>query len=219
MKDKVILIIMIVSLAFNLGVLAMFGTFIVRGYLFHHQGPPIEEDMKRRLDLTPEQEKELKEIRGEMHDEIKPLREEMEKKRREAFNLLQEPELNTEKRDRLFAEIGGLQVQIEMAMFNHLHRIKGELTLEQQEIFLDTMEERICPKGRPMGPGRGYGRGRGGPGFDGEDMRGPMNKQFDERRKREYFEDMERESEGDSDRPGAPGDNPDSGKPSVNDTE
>ncbi len=66
MKDKVILIVMIVSLAFNLGVLAMFGTFIVRGYMSHNQGPLIEEDMKRRLDLTPEQEEELKEIREEI---------------------------------------------------------------------------------------------------------------------------------------------------------
>jgi Spy/CpxP family protein refolding chaperone len=211
MKDKVILIIMIVSLAFNLGVLAMFGTFIIRGYISHHQGPLIEEDMKRRLDLTPEQEEEIEEIRGEMHNEIEPLRKEMEKKRREAFNLLQEPELDIEKRDRLFTEIADLQIQIEMAMFNHLHGIKGELTPEQQEIFLDTMEERICPKGGPMGPGPGRGPGR--PGFRGEGKRGPMNNQFDERRRGKHYEEMERETEGNPDKPGNPGGNPDSNEP------
>lgn len=204
MKDKVILIVMIVSLAFNLGVLTMF----VLKVIFHPRlEQPIEKVMKQRLDLTREQEEKFKEIWDETHDEIKPLREEMEKKRREAFNLLQEPEMDIEKRDQLFTESAELQIQIEMLMFNHIHSMKDELTPEQQEIFMETMEERICPKGGPMGP---PGSGRGSGGFHRKNMRGPIDKKFKERIRREHHEEMEKKFKH------APDDSPDSREPGDN---
>ena len=202
MRDKVILIVMVVSLAFNLGVLAIFGTLIIQGRAIYHEGPQIEEDIKLRLGLTPEQEEELGDIRKGLGDEIQPLQQKMEKKRKEAFKLLEEPEMDTKKRDKLFAEIVDLQMQIELAMFNHMYEIKGELTPEQQGIFLEIMEERICPKGGPMGPGRGYGRGRGGPGLHRKGINKPMDKPSNERRN--HYEEMEREFEGSPDG-GGPG--------------
>ncbi|MCP4230468.1 MAG: periplasmic heavy metal sensor [bacterium] len=211
MRDKVILIVMIVSLAFNLGVLAM---FVFKVFSHPRPEPPIDEVMKHRLELTREQEEEISEIREDMQRELQPLHKKMNKKRKEALRLLEEPELDTEKRDKLFAEIADLQMQIEIAMFDHFYEIKGELTPEQQEMFLDTIKTKFDPKGGPMhnGPGRG---GRG-PGFHGKrPFDKPFDKQMDKpsNERRNDYEEMEREFEGSPDGPRGPGGSPDSGEP------
>lgn len=184
MKDKILIglvIAVVLSLALNVGTV---GTFIflavskAKAY-----GPP--DGLGEKLGLTPEQKEKFKENREDMKERAEPIRRELDEKRSEVIDLLKEPEPDTARRDELFEEIAGLQVQLEILVFEHMHETVQELTPGQREVFFEQLEHEFHPGGgfgmhrRPKdairldkkfkhGHPGGHGGKLGPPGFEGE---------------------------------------------------
>lgn len=155
MKQKIILIALVVSVALNLGAVGM---FFIRGCAEREFGPG-PRMLGEELNLTREQRNLMRENRDEMKKQTEPIVRELGAKRSELIELLKEPELDTAKRDELFKEIAQLQVQLEILVFDHMYETAQILTPEQRDVFFEHLEGKF-----------GHGPGpllRGGPGVHG----------------------------------------------------
>ena len=183
MKQKILLIALIVSVALNLGAVGM---FVIRGCAEREFGPG-PHMLGEELDLTREQRNLMRENRDEMKKQAEPIMGELSAKRSELIELLKESELDTAKRDELFKEIAELQVQLEILVFDHMYETARILTPEQREVFFEHLEGKFGPGPGPFlhgGPGvhghhggpHGGPHGHGGepgrhgppPGYEGE---------------------------------------------------
>jgi Spy/CpxP family protein refolding chaperone len=162
MKQKVLVIALVASLALNVGALAAFA--YRRATAPEPSGPP--EPLARELGLTDEQAEAMCRRREKAFEEMEPLRRELHNKRREALELMKEPEVDVARRDRLFAEIADLQMRLELMTFEDMRETKNMLRPEQQERFFAHVEERLrhrherFHRGPAPGPaGREFERG------------------------------------------------------------
>jgi Spy/CpxP family protein refolding chaperone len=158
MKQKILLIALIVSVALNLGAVGM---FVIRGCAEREFGPG-PHMLGEKLDLTREQRNLMRENRDEMKKQTEPIMDELGAKRSELIELLKEPELNTARRDELFKEITQLQVQLEILVFDHMYETARILTPEQREVFFEHLEGKFGP-GPFLHGGPGVHGHHGGP--------------------------------------------------------
>jgi Spy/CpxP family protein refolding chaperone len=158
MKQKILVIALVASVALNVGALATFA--YRRATAPEVPSPP--ERMARELGLTDEQREAMRERHERAFREMEPLRRELDRKRGEVLALLKEPEVDVARRDRLFAEIADLQMRLELSAFENMRETKNMLPPEQQERFVAHVEERFRHGREHFEPGPGHGSpGRG----------------------------------------------------------
>jgi Spy/CpxP family protein refolding chaperone len=107
----------------------------------------------------------MKVMREAMAAEIEPIRRELDARRLEIPELVRQPEVDTLKRNELFAQIADLQTQLELKLFQNAIAIRNILTPEQQRLFFQPMDEEFQRRGGPLGPGH-HPEGPPGPRFD-----------------------------------------------------
>ncbi|MDD5492987.1 MAG: periplasmic heavy metal sensor [bacterium] len=145
MKNKILAIILILSLGLNLGVLATFSRHWLNKRDFR-KGPGENNWHKRKiqkeLNLTAAQVDFMEQDRKNIDQEIKSIRKELRKKRVELFTMLDTDPVDSVKADKLIDAISSLQAKIEKIVVSHLVTMKKNLTPEQQQKF-----KTIMPKG------------------------------------------------------------------------
>jgi Spy/CpxP family protein refolding chaperone len=158
MKNKILTVILILSLGLNLGVLVTFSRHWLNRREFN-KGPGesswFKRKMQKELKLTDAQVALMEQDRKNVDQEIRSIRGELKRKRAELFTLLEANPVDSAKVDKLIDAISLLQARIEKTVVNHLATMKKNLTPEQQQRF-----KAMMPKGF-MGPPpdqAGYGR-------------------------------------------------------------
>jgi Spy/CpxP family protein refolding chaperone len=157
MKRKIIIIVLIVSLALNIGVILSFGRHWMLKREFR-KGPEgenswIKNRIKKELNLTDEQVKVMEQDRLELRQLTAPIKDDLRKKRAQLFTLLNDDKVDNAKVDKLIDEISLLQAKVEKTVINHLSSMRKNLTPEQRSRFRSFMQ-----KGLPGMPPEGMSR-------------------------------------------------------------
>jgi Spy/CpxP family protein refolding chaperone len=160
MKQKILIIALVASVALNVGALATFA--YRRATMPKPPGPPCP--LARTLDLTDEQREAMRARRERTFEEMKPLRRQLHAKRGEVLELLKEPEVDAVRRDKLFAEIADLQMRLELRAFENMYETRRLLRPEQQKRFMKLVEERFRHRRKHFARGRVHRPG--GHGFE-----------------------------------------------------
>lgn len=158
MKNKIITIVLILSLGLNLGVVVTFSRHWLNRREFK-KGPGennwLKRKMQKELNLTEAQVTFMEQDRKKIDQEIKPVRAELKIKRAELFALLDADPVDSGKADKLIDAISSLQAKIEKTVVGHLVTMKKNLTPEQQKKF-----KTIMPRGFIASPPDQPGQGR-----------------------------------------------------------
>ena len=160
MSKKVILIILIVSVAINLATVVTFVYFWAserkpQPHLGHRFPEWQKNHLEKELQLKQEQIKEMQKVHEEIRVNTEPIRQEMVNRRRELMMLLQEQEVDKERIKQLIKEIAQIQAEHDMRIFQGILEIKDMLTPEQRGRFHVLLHELLGPRGpegRPCDP-------------------------------------------------------------------
>ena len=160
MDKKVLVIILVISVAINLATLFTFGYFwwarhSNAGQRVLLRPPHMMHDwqqtrMAKELGLNDQQIEEMRKANDEMRTAMQPLREELFKKRQELMSLLRDEEINRAKADTLIEQIAELQAEHDAQIFDRLLVMKSILTPEQRQ-RLGTLMHALLESGRPPG--------------------------------------------------------------------
>ena len=164
MDKKVLIIILIISVAINLATMFTLGYFwwtrhaSRRDFLTRpHMDPDWQHTrFVRELRLSDDQIAQIRKANEEMRNAMHPLREELFEKRRELMSLVREKETNRSRADTLLEEISLLQARHDEFIFDRLLAMKSILTPEQQAklgALLHTLLEEGRPHEMPHRPG------------------------------------------------------------------
>ncbi|NLI97667.1 periplasmic heavy metal sensor [bacterium] len=149
MKNKLSLILLIVSLCLNAGALVTFGFLVLRKEPAEASG-----DFRRcRQGLNKAELDQVDSLERNVFEKSNPIRMQLYQKRQELLALLKEPVLDTLKRNSLIKEIAELQVRLETISFDHLSDLKAALPAENREKFIQFVEECFCSNSDSCCPG------------------------------------------------------------------
>lgn len=150
MKTKILAATLLLSLGFNLAVIATFGHHRIEKKEFgqHRKGGAWHiKNLRKQLNLTDEQAAFMARNREELKKEIEPVRAELEKKRGELFALIDAGKADDAALDKRIGDIALLQARIEKIVVRNSLVVRGQLTPDQQARFKECMK-----KGK--GPGK-----------------------------------------------------------------
>lgn len=161
MDKKVLVVILVISVAINAATLFTFGYF----WWVRHNVPARQELLRqphmthdwqhtriaRDLELNREQIEEIKKMNEQMRNEMWPMREELFNKRQELMSLLRDNGPDSVRVYQLLKEIAAMQVQHEAKIFYRLLKMRKILTPAQQE-QLGGLLHRFMEEGRPHEP-------------------------------------------------------------------
>ena len=142
MDKKVLVVLLVVSLAVNLATVFTLGYFwltkpAARPLPCPSPEPAVPEwpnaRIVRTLGLSPEQIETIRKENEEMMGRMGPVREELFARRQELMSMLRAENIDRVRVDTLLEQIARLQVEHEAQVFERLARIKVILTPEQQE--------------------------------------------------------------------------------------
>ncbi|MDD5131752.1 MAG: Spy/CpxP family protein refolding chaperone [bacterium] len=145
MKNKIITVILVLSLGLNLGVVARISRHWLNKRDFkkgQSENNWLKKKMQKELNLTDAQSAFMEQDRKNIDQEIKSIRAELGKKRAELFTMLDADPVDSAKADKLIDAISSLQAKIEKIVVGHLVTVKKNLTPEQQQRF-----KTIMPRG------------------------------------------------------------------------
>jgi Spy/CpxP family protein refolding chaperone len=144
MKMRILIILFLISLAFNLGV---FVKFIfkpipeehVHGEHVHEVGC-VHEDWKgspvcRHLNLTCQQLNQMEKYRIQFQNRISPLTMKIEKERLELFHLLKKDTLDENGANKILRQISNSQTEIQKCFIHHFFQTKKLFNNDQQKKF------------------------------------------------------------------------------------
>jgi Spy/CpxP family protein refolding chaperone len=175
MDKKVLVIILIISVAINLATVFTFGYFWWTRHALERElgpGPRMIHEWQhsrigRELGLSGDQIEEIRKANEEMRSAMRPLREELFMKRQELMSVLREEEPDRAVAEVLLNEIAELQGHHEKQIFERLLTMKNILTPQQQE-KLGSLLHTLIEEGRPprmphkpVSPHRPYNLPRG----------------------------------------------------------
>jgi Spy/CpxP family protein refolding chaperone len=156
MNQKVITVILIISLAVNLMMITAIGVF----FFTNHPQPPLREPvapwalqghdwrkshLKERLDLTNAQIEAFNKQQEVIREMSKPIADELVKKRSELMELLSDPDADSARADHIFQEIAALQTKLETIVFHNMSKMKDILTPQQRAELMRLIENRHPP--------------------------------------------------------------------------
>jgi Spy/CpxP family protein refolding chaperone len=144
MKNRILIVVLIISLGVNLGLIMTFVFRIGETKTYecgwHHPA------LRQKLHLTPEQIKILENKRADMQKRMIPMQEELKRKRLELLALQKSENLDIAKLDSLLAVMSRLQYEIERAVFLHMNEVKGIFSKDQQVQFFEQVKRYLCPE-------------------------------------------------------------------------
>jgi len=146
-RRNIFWLLLIASLAFNVGFGGMFGVRTYRHYCSGRGDGASLPDLSANLNLTPEQRVEMSAAKEKLLQQVADLTRELTSRRETLAALLAAPETDRPAIVKQLDEIALLQRQIQQRMVEHLLEEKGLLTLEQQEAFNEIIRRRVCPRG------------------------------------------------------------------------
>lgn len=144
MKTRIMIILLILSLGLNLGVFATFGRHWLLKKEFgrgHREDRWLRDRMQKELKLTDKQMEFIERNRGEIHKETKLIREGLQKKREELFDLVAADTVDEVKINTLINDLALLQTKMEKTIIGHLLNMKKNLTPEQQKKLKAVMQK------------------------------------------------------------------------------
>ncbi len=161
MSKKVLIVLLIISVAINIAAAVMFGRFLWHIHEFRSHGRPHMMgpfgDWERgfirdKLNLTDEQVEKLNAMQEELQPEIKPLREELHRIGKEMLLTWRESDPDTIRAESLRLHLINVQREMDEHLFTYLKGVHNVLTQEQREKLFDMMEKRPMPPGDGPGP-------------------------------------------------------------------
>lgn len=110
----------------------------------------MRKELKDKLNLSPEQEKQLKDVRFKYAKDQIQVRANLQSKRLDVQQIMQSDKLDRAVLEKKWREIGDLQVQQKLMAFDQQQEMKKNLTPEQQKIIKDFRENFPRPDRRAM---------------------------------------------------------------------
>ena len=163
-------LLLIVSLAFNIGVGVTFGVMAYYRKLTPHRQPhrpgerPGRFDPLKALNLSPEQEAQMKAGREKMIERVHELRRAVKEGHRILADLMVGPEPDREAIEKQLTEIAAARQQLDRRVVEHFLNAREFLDPDQQEAFNRMIRRAFShggPGGRGLGGHHGAGKGRG----------------------------------------------------------
>lgn len=147
MKNKLLILGFIFSVAINVAVLSTMGFHWWgscgeerhRGVPRHHQ----KSFLSRELNLSESQSEQVESLKESLQADMKKIKLPLYEKRTQLINLLMEPEPNREKINLKLNEIASLQADLQRLTINYLLKQKAALDSEQQERFGALIKKRF----------------------------------------------------------------------------
>ena len=146
MKTKILFILLVISLAFNVGVL-------FKSMAKSPRQPRANTDecinwkdcsICLELCLTHQQIQELEKHLHQFRKEIAPLKVQLEKERLGLFQLLKKDSLNESETHRHIQTISGHQARIQEKLIRHFFRIKSVFSSDQLKKFYHHFQQGLC---------------------------------------------------------------------------
>lgn len=143
MKTRTLKLILLVSVIFNVTIIAAAGFFYFRDSWCAVQRQGRGADLARKLDLTKEQEASMKEADARFRKEAREMRAGLLKHREVLLGLIGEDSPDRASIESTLKEMSALQGRIEAAAVEHMIEEKSLLTPEQREKYLKLLEKRF----------------------------------------------------------------------------
>ena len=168
MKNRIWIILLVVSLGVNIGFLLHWAwPRIAAGrtaaaFSGWHAGP-----MRQHLGLSSDQARRMESDRRQVLAQAKPLQDALRQKRRELFMLLKKPDVAAADLDAVLGEISRLQTGLEKMFILHSLKARSVFSPAQLRKYEDYLERGLCPgmlSASPCPPGKMGGRGMDGAG-------------------------------------------------------
>ncbi|NOZ62399.1 MAG: Spy/CpxP family protein refolding chaperone [Calditrichaeota bacterium] len=160
MSKKTISWLLLISLIINFSVLA---TFSYYRWLHNSKNTArshrsdFRSRMKKRLNLTDDQEKQINDLRAQFFERIRPLRNKIHAQRRDMMQLISQDSVDTNLVMQKLDSLKELEKQIDVESVKNLLRYREALSAEQQKRFMKMITGRMHRDSR-----------RGKPGADGK---------------------------------------------------
>jgi len=139
MEKKWIVLLIIISLSFNIGTVSIVSYhMMMRKRLAEEMGSPGDmrsNFMQKKLGISKEQTQQIDSIFSETQKNILPFRKQIDEKKKEMFTMVKNGKIDEGKKEKLLAEISGLQMQIERKMLDSIIETRSKMTSEQREKF------------------------------------------------------------------------------------
>jgi len=148
MKLKILIILLIVSLALNLGILVKVVFKPVpaepaqKASCIHSQWK--DSPICVKLNLSDPQVRQMEKYREQFQERISPLQLELEKERLKLFQVLKQETLAQGDADKILQQISHLQTEIQKSFIQHFFQIKGIFDKDQQEQFYSYLGQCLC---------------------------------------------------------------------------
>ena len=156
MRKKLLILVLVLSLAFNAAVL---GAILYHFWIGWERTLPAEDTLRDRdLRLNPQQSDAIEVLHGELEKEAYPIRGRIYTCRQELFELLQADTPDSTAIDAKIDEINDLQRRMQATVVDYMLRERELLDEEQRQVFFGSMRGRMCPHGGPSGMGPLFGR-------------------------------------------------------------
>jgi Spy/CpxP family protein refolding chaperone len=148
MKIKLLIFIMVLSLAINAAVLGAVGyhyyyrsKFLISPQPSSQPCPVSPQDhyLYERLGLSSQQLARMEPLAQNFHSRLEKLAGSMEGKKEDLVDLLSRKDVNPEKIAELRREMAGIQDEIQKVVIEHIMEMKKVLNIEQQRHFFDLM--------------------------------------------------------------------------------
>jgi len=147
MKAKVIISILVLSLAINGAVLATMGYHYYRN---HHLNPPApcpvstgDHHLYQEMGLSGEQLARMEPLARKFHSRLEKLGASMEGKKESLVDLLGRKDIDPAKIEGLRREMAGIQDEIQKEVIEHILETRKVLDVGQQQQFFNLMRQSI----------------------------------------------------------------------------
>lgn len=111
------------------------------------------ERLKRELSLSPEQEKQILQARGDFHSRLEALSRQLQEERRSLVAALKSETMDPDELKRIVKKINACQLEAQEKVVEHLIAVKNILQPAQQDMFFSIIRERFESDSEP-GEGR-----------------------------------------------------------------
>jgi hypothetical protein len=146
MKNKWLILILLLSLAMNL---AAISTIFYHWFETRKFPPPpgaefaLDGPMNRLLRPSPEQLESIKCCRMRFHQEIRPLQEQIQGNRRQILELLMQPKIDTLQITALQDSVSGLQQKMQQKVVRHMIEQRQFLNENQYRVIFQKIGRRF----------------------------------------------------------------------------
>ena len=150
MKGKIWISVLVLSLAMNIGVAAMFGLRLVQT---KKADPPqdclfssSDAHLYTLLGLTPEQQGAITPLARDFHEYIGKLSSEIHQKRNLMIAMMEQDPIDMDQVNLLRKEMQSLQAILQQQVFEHILKMKQMLTPEQRNVFFQALRQNLIPR-------------------------------------------------------------------------